>query len=104
MSQTSKLKHDSINHLREPFKILIWDWKINVRHRHLPDITLHGQTSFCCLDGSAFLKYESKMDELEISDAISVIGRDNTANKFSVLYYNTRFNCSIYNSRLDYLF
>ncbi len=91
MSQATKLKYNSINPLPEPFKILIGDWKTVARHRLLPDKTLHGQTSFSWLEDGSFLKYESKTDEPEIPDAISVIGSDDAASVLGRVRLSTIF-------------
>ncbi len=90
MSQISKLNPVTKNPHLKSFEILIGEWKTVGRHRLLPDKTLHGQTSFSWLEGGAYLKYESKTDEPEIPDAISIIGSDDAANKLSMLYYDTR--------------
>jgi len=74
----------------EPFRILIGDWNTVGTHALLPDMTLHGRTSFEWLEGGAFLMMRSEIDETGIPSGIAIFGSDDSAKEYFMLYFDER--------------
>jgi hypothetical protein len=56
----------------------------------MPDITLHGRTVFEWHEGGAFLRIRSEIEEPGIPSAIALIGSDDEAEAFTMLYFDER--------------
>ena len=74
----------------EPFSVLIGEWKTTGSHPKLPGVVISGHTSFNWLEGGAFIKMYSRMDEEKIPDGIAIFGSDNTKGEFFMLYFDER--------------
>ncbi len=73
----------------QPFSILIGEWETVGKHRLLPE-PLHGRTAFEWIEGGAFLKMSSEIDEPKVPSAISIIGSDDHEETFFMLYFDER--------------
>lgn len=73
----------------QPLSILIGEWETVGKHRLLPD-TLHGRTTFEWIEGGAFLKMSSEIDEPKVPSAITLIGSDDQAETYYMLYFDER--------------
>ena len=78
------------NPLLEPLSILIGTWNTVGKHPLLPEITLHGQTSFEWLEGGAFLIMHSGIEEPGIPTGIGIFGSDDSAGERFMLYFDER--------------
>ena len=56
----------------------------------MPGIRLHGRASFEWHDGGAFLCVRSEIDEHRIPSAVALIGSDDNAVAFTMLYFDQR--------------
>lgn len=74
----------------KPFGVLVGTWKTVGSHPLLPNRELHGRTSFEWIEGGAFLLMRSEIDEPEIPSGLAIIGSDDKAGEFSVLYFDER--------------
>src|SRR5881394_398961 len=74
----------------KPFDKLIGDWKTIGTHPHLPNITLHGHTSFKWIEGGAFLIMHSEIDEEGVPSGIAVFGSDDATREYFMLYFDER--------------
>ena len=72
------------------FKPLIGTWKTEGSHSMMPGVRLHGRTIFEWHEGGAFLCVRSEIDEPGIPSAIALIGSDNDAESFTMLYFDER--------------
>ncbi len=89
---TEKFTHEAAipNHALKSFNILIGEWKTIGTHPYLPNITLHGHTSFKWMEGGAFLIMHSEVDEEEVPSGIAVFGSDDATKEYFMLYFDER--------------
>ena len=73
-----------------PLAFLIGTWRTTGTHPMLPGTTFHGRTSFAWHEGGAFLIMRSEIDEPEIPSGVAIIGSDDDAGTFSMLYFDER--------------
>jgi hypothetical protein len=74
----------------KPFSALIGKWRTVGTHPLVPGTTFHGRTSFEWLEGGAFLIMHSEVDEPEIPSGIAIVGSDDSAAAYSMLYFDER--------------
>lgn len=73
-----------------PFSILIGEWETVGLHRLMPDTPLHGHATFEWIEGGAFLIMRTDVDEPGVPSGISILGSDDKANEFYMLYFDER--------------
>ena len=56
----------------------------------LPGATVHGRASFEWLDGGAFLCTRSEIDDPRFPSGVAIIGSDDEAGTFTMLYFDQR--------------
>ena len=66
------------------------EWQATGSHPYLPGVTLHGRASFDWIEGGAFLIMHSEIDEPDIPSGVAIIGSDDAAKKFFMLYFDER--------------
>jgi hypothetical protein len=69
---------------------LIGRWRTTGTHPLVPDTTFHGRTSFEWHEEGAFVLMRSEIDEPEIPSAVAVIGSDDAAGTFTMIYFDER--------------
>lgn len=69
---------------------LLGDWRTTGTHPLVPGTTFHGRTSFAWHLGGAFLLMRSEIDEPEIPDAVALVGSDDAAGTFTMIYSDER--------------
>ena len=74
----------------EPLAPLVGEWRTTGRHPLVPGRTFHGRTSFEWHEHGAFLLMRSEIDEPDIPSAVAVIGSDDAAGKFTMIYFDER--------------
>jgi hypothetical protein len=74
----------------EPLAPLIGNWRTTGTHPLVPGATFHGRTSFAWHEGGGFLLMRSEIDEPEIPSGVAVIGSDDAAGTFTMLYFDER--------------
>ena len=74
----------------EPLAPLVGQWRTTGTHPLVPGTTFHGRTSFEWHEEGAFMVVRSEIDEPEIPSAVAVIGSDNAAGTFTMLYFDER--------------
>jgi hypothetical protein len=74
----------------EALSPLIGVWRTTGRHPLVPGTTFHGRTSFEWHEGGAFVLMRSEIDEPEIPSAVAVIGSDDAAGTFTMVYFDER--------------
>lgn len=79
-----------VNPALEPLTPLIGRWRTTGTHPLVPGTTFHGRTSFEWHQGGAFMLMRSEIDEPEIPSAVAVIGTDDDAGTFTMIYFDER--------------
>jgi hypothetical protein len=74
----------------EPLARLVGEWRTRGTHPLVPGTTFHGRTSFSWHEGGAFLLMRSEIDEPEIPSGVAVIGSDDAAGTFTMIYFDER--------------
>jgi hypothetical protein len=73
-----------------PLAPLVGDWRTTGTHPLMPGTALHGRTSFSWHEGGAFLLMRSEIDEPGIPSGVAVIGSDDAAGTFTMVYFDER--------------
>jgi hypothetical protein len=114
MEARSQMARKSTNEASIPnpalalFGKLVGEWTTVGTHGLVPDTTYHGHTTFEWLEGGAFLIMHSEIDEPDIPSAVAVIGSDDSAGDYSMLYFDERgvsrkFEVTLSNNTLTWL-
>ena len=74
----------------EPLAPLLGVWRTTGTHPLMPGTTFHGRTSFAWHEGGAFVLMRSEIDEPEIPSGVAVIGSDDAAGTFTMIYFDER--------------
>ena len=69
---------------------LVGQWRTTGTHPLIPGTTFHGRTSFEWHEGGAFILMRSEIDEPEIPSAVAVVGSDDAAGTFTMVYFDER--------------
>ena len=72
------------------FGSLLGEWKTIGSHPYLPNVVLHGRTSFKWMEGGAFMIMHSEIDEEGIPSGIAVFGSDDATEEYFMLYFDER--------------
>jgi hypothetical protein len=65
-------------------------WDVTGSHPYLPGRTLHGRVTFERIEGGAFLRMHSKMDDPEIPEGLAIFGTDSDDETCTMLYFDER--------------
>jgi hypothetical protein len=74
----------------EPLTPLLGEWRTTGTHPLFPHTTFHGRTSFAWHEGGAFLLMRSEIDEPQIPSGVAIIGSDDAAGTFTMIYFDER--------------
>jgi hypothetical protein len=74
----------------EPLAPLIGQWRTTGAHPLVPGTAFHGRTSFEWHERGAFVLMRSEIDEPEIPSAVAVVGSDDAAGMFTMMYFDER--------------
>ena len=74
----------------EPLTPLLGTWRTTGTHPLVPGTTFHGRTSFAWHEGGAFVLMRSEIDEPEVPSGVAVIGSDDAAGTFTMIYFDER--------------
>ena len=74
----------------EPLSLLVGVWRTTGTHPLVPGTTFHDRTSFDWHENGAFVLMRSEIDEPEIPSAVAVIGSDDAAGTFTMIYFDER--------------
>jgi hypothetical protein len=73
-----------------PFAGLVGEWQTTGTHPLMPDTVFHGRTSFAWHEGGAFLIMHSEIDEPEIPSGVAIIGANDAAETYVMVYFDER--------------
>lgn len=74
----------------EPLAPLLGEWRTTAIHPLVSGTEFHGRTSFTWHEGGAFLLMRSEIDESEIPNGVAIIGSDDAAGTFTMIYSDER--------------
>jgi hypothetical protein len=90
MSSQAGLKAQIGNPSLGQLKFLVGDWQTTGSHPMVPGKELTGRTSFAWHQGGAFLIMHSQVDEPRFPDGVAIIGSDDAAGRFAMIYFDER--------------
>ena len=73
-----------------PLTPLLGEWRTTGTHPLAQGTTFHGRTSFAWHEGGAFVLMRSEIDEPGIPSGVAVIGSDDVAGTFTMVYFDER--------------
>jgi len=73
-----------------PLAFLIGEWRTSGTHPMVPGTTLAGRASFAWHEGGAFLIMRSEVDEPRFPSGVAIIGSDDKAGNFVMIYFDER--------------
>ena len=76
-------------------------WTVTGSHPYLPGRTLCGRVTFERIEGGAFLRMHSKMDDPDIPEGVAIFGTDEADNACTMLYFDVRGVARMYNVAFD---
>jgi hypothetical protein len=65
-------------------------WLVTGSHPYLPGRVLRGRVLFERIEGGAFIRMHSKMDDPEIPEGVAMFGTDDGDNTCTMLYFDVR--------------
>jgi hypothetical protein len=65
-------------------------WIVTGSHPQLPGRTLHGRMTFERIEGGAFVRMHSKMDDPELPEGVAIFGTDSDDATCTMLYFDER--------------
>jgi hypothetical protein len=71
-------------------------WAVTGSHPQLAGRTLHGRMTFERIEGGAFVRMHSKMDDAEIPEGVAIFGTDSDDAKCTMLYFDERGVARLY--------
>jgi hypothetical protein len=65
-------------------------WTVTGSHPYLPGRTLRGHVTFERIEGGAFVRMHSKMDDPEFPEGVAIFGTDGDEDTCTMLYFDER--------------
>jgi hypothetical protein len=93
-----------LNPALERLGIFVGDWSIETTSMSFhpdPSAVAHGHTSFKWLEGGAFLIQQSEVPNSEFPRGLAIIGPDDAAETYCMLYFDSRGVSRIYKMTLS---
>ena len=73
-----------------PVERAVGTWTVTGSHPGLPGRTLHGKVTFEHIEGGAFLRMRSEMEDPELPDGVAIFGTDDDDDACTMLYFDVR--------------
>jgi hypothetical protein len=73
-----------------PLARLVGDWTTTGTHALMPDTVLHGRASFEWIEGGAFLRQETEVDDPRIPTGLAIIASDDATGEMWMSYFDER--------------
>ncbi len=96
MTTKAELPLQMPNPALQDLAVLVGEWATTGTHPMIPGTTLHGHAAFAWLEGGAFLRLRSSLNDPRFPTGVTVIGRDDAAAGYSMLYFDERGVARIY--------
>src|SRR4051812_31430233 len=65
-------------------------WTVTGSHPYMPGRTLRGISTFERIEGGAFLRMHSKMEDPELPEGVAIFGTDSDDGTCTMLYFDER--------------
>src|SRR5262245_30202391 len=65
-------------------------WTVTGSHPYLPGRILLGRVTFERIEGGAFVRMRSKMEDAEIPEGVAIFGTDDADGRCTMLYFDVR--------------
>ncbi len=65
-------------------------WAVTGSHPYLPGRALRGRVTFERIEGGAFIRMHSKMEDPEVPEGVAIFGTDDEDNACTLLYFDER--------------
>lgn len=65
-------------------------WTVTGSHPYLPGRTLRGKVTFDRIEGGAFVRMHSQMEDKEIPEGVAIFGTDGDGDTCTMLYFDER--------------
>ena len=104
MSNSDQVSKQPSNPALERLSIFIGEWNTEITSMSFhpdPSAVAHGRTSFDWLEQGGFLIQHSEVPDTEFPRGIAVIGPDDTAETYCMLYFDSRGVSRIYQMSLN---
>jgi hypothetical protein len=73
-----------------PLERAVGTWTVTGSHPLMPGRSLHGKVTFERIEGGAFLRMHSKMDDPEFPEGVAIFGTDGDDDDCTMLYFDER--------------
>jgi hypothetical protein len=85
----------------KPLEFLIGEWRTTGSHPLVPGTSVCGRTSFAWHEGGAFLIMRSQVDEPRFPGGMAIIGSDDVAGTFAMIYFDARGTSRLFKVSVD---
>jgi len=68
----------------------VGEWIVTGSHPYMAGRTLRGRVTFERIEGGAFIRMHSKMDEPEFPEGVAIFGTDSDDGSCTMLYFDER--------------
>jgi hypothetical protein len=89
------------NPFLKPLSSLVGTWQTIGVHPLLPGVTLHGHANFAWIEGGAYLRMSTDMDDPQVPAGVAIFGSDDEAGQIDMLYFDERQVSRHYQVRLS---
>ena len=76
-------------------------WMVTGSHPYFPGRTLRGRVTFERIEGGAFLRMHSKMEDPEFPEGVAIFGTDDDEQTCTMLYFDERGVARTYDVAID---
>jgi hypothetical protein len=104
MSISAQIPQQPSNPALERLNVLVGEWNIEITEMSFDEdktAVVRGRASFEWIEGRAFLIERSEVPDTEFPRGISVIGPDDSAETYGMLYFDSRGVSRIYQMSLS---
>ena len=104
MSDPDQNSQEPSNPALERLAVFVGDWKIEITSMSFQEdktAVVRGHTSFNWIEGGAFLIQHSEVPDSDFPSSISIMGPDDSAGTYSMLYFDSRGVSRIYQMSLS---
>ncbi len=90
MKKQGVIKAQIPNPALHQFSALVGEWKTASTHPAVPNKVLAGQSAFEWIEGGAFLRWYSAVDEESFPAGMGIFGSDDTTGELVMLFFDER--------------
>ena len=102
-NETSPEQQSKLNPALERLGVLVGEWELEITSMSFdpdPSAVVHGHVSFHWTEDLAFLREHSEIPNTEFPQSVAIIGPDDAAETYGMLYFDSRGVSRIYQMSL----